>query len=84
MNMASTARRTWQSIIGAAGACAAVAGGNVLTLTVDDVRATDAWLRSKGIRCDEVQEIPGVVTISAFYDPEGNPIQFGSAAPPPA
>ena len=59
-------------------------GGTVLTLTVDDVRTTDAWLRSKGVRCDEVQEIPGVVTLGTFYDPEGNQIQFVSAAPPPA
>jgi catechol 2,3-dioxygenase-like lactoylglutathione lyase family enzyme len=59
-------------------------GGGTATLTVDDAYKTTAALRAKGVRCDDVVNIPGVVTYGTFYDPEGNRIQFVSSAPPAA
>jgi len=59
------------------------AGGAVATLTVEDAHKTTEWLKSKGVRCDDVVSIPGVVTYGTFYDPEGNRIQF-AASPPQA
>jgi predicted enzyme related to lactoylglutathione lyase len=59
-------------------------GGTTLVLTVEDAHAAAAELRSKGIKCDDVIVIPGMVTYGCFYDPEGNRIQFASMAPPPA
>jgi predicted enzyme related to lactoylglutathione lyase len=55
--------------------------GATATLTVDDALQTAAWLKAKGIRCDDVVAIPGVVTSGTFSDPEGNRIQFASSAP---
>ena len=57
-------------------------GGTTLVLTVEDAHAVTTALRAKGIKCDEVTVIPGMVTYGAFYDPEGNMIQFASMAPP--
>jgi predicted enzyme related to lactoylglutathione lyase len=59
-------------------------GGAIATLTVDDAHAVTAALRAKGVKCDDVVDIPGVVTYGTFYDPEGNRIQFASSAPPAA
>ena len=59
-------------------------GSCVATLTVDDAQKTTEALRAKGIKCDDLLVIPGVVTIGTFYDPEGNQIQFVPTAPPPA
>jgi len=53
-----------------------------LVLTVDDADAVTRELRARGIRCDDVQVVPGMVSYGAFYDPDGNQIQF--AGPPPA
>ena len=57
-------------------------GGVTLVLSVDDAHKTAEALRKKGVKCDDVVTIPGVVTYGTFYDPEGNRIQFASAAPP--
>jgi predicted enzyme related to lactoylglutathione lyase len=57
-------------------------GGATLVLTVDDARKVTEALRKKGVKCDDVVEIPGVVTYGTFYDPEGNRIQFAESAPP--
>jgi len=54
------------------------AGPPILVLSVDDAFKAAEELRSKGIRCDEVREVPGVVTYGAFYDPDGNRIEFAS------
>jgi predicted enzyme related to lactoylglutathione lyase len=54
------------------------AGGTTLVLTVDSATAAVSALRAKGIKCDDVMVIPGVVAISTFYDPFGNRIQFVS------
>jgi catechol 2,3-dioxygenase-like lactoylglutathione lyase family enzyme len=56
-----------------------VGGTPRLVLTVDDAFQATTALRDQGIRCDEVVHIPGVVTYGAFYDPEGNRIEFASS-----
>ena len=59
-------------------------GGTMLVLSVDDAMKTAEALRAKGVKCDDVMVIPGVVAYGSFYDPEGNKIQFASSTPPPA
>ncbi len=54
-------------------------GGATATIGCDDVRAAIAQLRAKGVRCDEVQEIPGMVILGTFYDPEGNQLQMAQS-----
>jgi predicted enzyme related to lactoylglutathione lyase len=60
------------------GQAQSVQGGTTLVLTVDNATAAVAALRAKGIKCDDVMLIPGVVAISTFYDPFGNRVQFVS------
>jgi predicted enzyme related to lactoylglutathione lyase len=50
-------------------------------LQVDDCYSAVAWLRAKGVECDEPQTLPGAVTFSGFRDPFGNRIQMCSDAP---
>jgi predicted enzyme related to lactoylglutathione lyase len=57
-----------------------VGGGATCTFTVDSCSATRKALQAKGVRCDEVVSIPGVVTFGTFYDPEGNRFQFAGGA----
>ena len=53
-------------------------GGATAVLDVTDAyKATDE-LRSRGVKCEDVVEIPGMVCYGTFYDPEGNRIQFAS------
>ena len=59
-------------------------GGTTLVLTVDDAHEVTRQLRAKGIKCDDVMVIPGMVTFGGFYDLEGNRIQFASMEPPAA
>ena len=53
-------------------------GGATIVFTVDDADQVTAALRAKGVKCDEVVNIPGVVKYGTFYDPEGNRPQFAS------
>jgi predicted enzyme related to lactoylglutathione lyase len=62
------------------GQAQSVTGGTTLVLTVDNASDAVTVLRAKGIKCDDVMIIPGVVAISTFYDPFGNRIQFVSEA----
>jgi predicted enzyme related to lactoylglutathione lyase len=59
-------------------------GTTTLVLTVDDAHEVTRQLRARGIRCDDVMTIPGMVVFGGFYDPEGNHIQIANMAPPPA
>ncbi|GAP12523.1 predicted enzyme related to lactoylglutathione lyase [Longilinea arvoryzae] len=52
--------------------------GAIAVLSVADAGATLAALRARGVRCDDIAIIPGVVAVGAFYDTEGNRIQFAS------
>ncbi|MBI5877084.1 MAG: VOC family protein [Chloroflexi bacterium] len=54
-------------------------GGGTAVLSVDDAAATHAWLKSRGVKVDELMEIPGMVKLGSFYDPEGNQIQFSQS-----
>jgi catechol 2,3-dioxygenase-like lactoylglutathione lyase family enzyme len=58
--------------------------GGVAVLTCPDVRAGIARLREKGVRCDEVQEIPNMVILGTFYDPDGNKLQLAQSLAGPA
>lgn len=53
-------------------------GGATAVLEVADAKKVTAGLRARGVRCDDVVEIPGMVCYGTFYDPEGNRIQFAS------
>lgn len=53
-------------------------GGATAVLSVEDANKTTSALKVRGVRCDEVVTIPGMVCYGAFYDPEGNRIQFAS------
>ena len=59
-------------------------GGATAVLTVEDAYETTAALRAKGVKCEDVVEIPGVVILGGFYDPEGNRIRFAASVPPAA
>jgi catechol 2,3-dioxygenase-like lactoylglutathione lyase family enzyme len=56
-------------------------GGGIAVLSVDDAYAAVNELRRKGVKCDDVMPVPGMVTYASFYDPEGNLLQL--AGPPP-
>jgi len=56
--------------------------GTTITFTVESVDKTQAWLKSKGVKVDDILVIPGVVKIGTFYDPEGNRMQFAESVPP--
>ena len=51
-------------------------GSTIIVLAVEDPHQVTAALRAKGVRCEDVIEIPGVVRYGTFYDPDGNKIQF--------
>lgn len=53
-------------------------GGGTAVLEVADAKKVTAGLRARGVKCDDVIEIPGTVCYGTFYDPEGNRIQFAS------
>ena len=54
-------------------------GGATVTLGCDDTRAMVAKLRAKGVKCDDPDEIPGMVILATFYDPEGNRLQIAQS-----
>ncbi len=55
-------------------------GGVTPVLSVDDAYKAAEALRKRGVKCDDVVAIPGVVTYGTFYDPEGNRFRFASSA----
>ncbi len=56
-------------------------GGGVAIFGVEDAYRAVAELRRRGVKCDDVQAVPNMVTFASFYDPEGNLLQL--AGPPP-
>ena len=53
------------------------AGGATLTFGVTAIEAAKADLDSKGIRQDgDIMDIPGLVRLLTFYDPDGNALMF--------
>lgn len=52
-------------------------GGATLTFGVKDIEAARAVLDAAGVRQDgPVQEIPAMVKLLTFYDPDGNALMF--------
>ena len=52
-------------------------GGATLTFGVTDIEAAKAALDAKGVRQDgPIQEIPGMVRLLTFYDPDDNALMF--------
>lgn len=48
-------------------------GGQTLTFSVTDIAAARAELEATGVQFDgETQEIPGMVKLATFMDPDGN------------
>ncbi|MGA9398375.1 MAG: VOC family protein [Anaerolineaceae bacterium] len=56
-------------------------GGGTAIFSVEDAYKAIEDLRSRGVRCEDVIAIPGMVTYANFYDPDGNRLQI--AGPPP-
>ncbi|MBI3943233.1 MAG: VOC family protein [Chloroflexi bacterium] len=56
-------------------------GGGTAIFSVEDAYKTVEDLRRKGVKCDDVMAIPGMVTVANVYDPEGNMLNV--AGPPP-
>ncbi len=50
----------------------------IVVFSVDDAVQTTGFLRARGVKCDDVVNIPGVVCFGTFYDPDGNRLQFAS------
>lgn len=59
-------------------------GGTVLTFAVTDADAAALRLRAHGFDEVEVTEMPGLVRLVAFSDPDGNPLQLAQSLGPPA
>ncbi|HZY40372.1 MAG TPA: VOC family protein, partial [Anaerolineae bacterium] len=51
-------------------------GGATPVFDVDDCVAAVAELRARGVKCDDAETIPGMVTYANVYDPEGNRFQI--------
>lgn len=52
-------------------------GGATLTFGVADIEAAKAALDEKGVRQDgPIQDIPGMVRLLTFYDPDNNALMF--------
>ena len=53
------------------------AGGATLTFGVDDIDRARQLVESKNARFDgETREIPGMVKLATFFDPDGNTLMF--------
>lgn len=56
-------------------------GGATIIFSVDDAYKTIEELRRRGVRCEDVQAIPEMVTYANFFDPDGNRLQVAGPAP---
>ena len=56
-------------------------GSTLCVFTADDAFKAAEELRKRGVKCDDVVVIPGMVAYATFYDSEGNHLQL--AGPPP-
>jgi predicted enzyme related to lactoylglutathione lyase len=56
-----------------AGSVSTGQGGATLTFGVEDIETARGWLESRNVKFDgETQEIPGLVKLATFFDPDGN------------
>ncbi|HEX4736569.1 MAG TPA: VOC family protein [Allosphingosinicella sp.] len=52
-------------------------GGAILTFGVRDIEAAKAAIVAKGVRLDgDIIDIPGMVRLLTFYDPDDNALMF--------
>ena len=56
-------------------------GGAIVVFTVEDAYKAVEELRKRGVKCEDVVPIPGMVTYATFYDLEGNKLQMAGPAP---
>ncbi len=57
-------------------------GGATLTFGVTDIEAAKAELDAAGVRQDgPISEIPGMVRLLTFFDPDGNALMFSEVDP---
>jgi predicted enzyme related to lactoylglutathione lyase len=57
-------------------------GGATVVFSVEDAYKAVEELRKRGVKCEDVIPIPGMVTYATFYDPEGNKLQMAGPPPP--
>ncbi|HEY7268832.1 MAG TPA: VOC family protein [Dehalococcoidia bacterium] len=50
--------------------------GAELTWGVTDIEAAERSLTAEGVRTEPINDIPNVVRLLAFFDPDGNRLQF--------
>ncbi len=50
-----------------------------LVLDVENIEKAELWLRGKGIKLSDKEEIPGLVKLASFSDPDGNVIQLSQS-----
>lgn len=50
-----------------------------LVLEVENLEKSELWLKAKGIKLSDKEEIPGLVKLASFTDPDGNVIQLSQA-----
>ncbi len=55
---------------------AASGGGTTLTFHVADIEAASARLKAHGVTVSTIDEMPGLVRLARFTDPDGNPLQL--------
>ena len=59
---------------------AQASGAVTVVLSVDDIAAARGWLESKGVKFDgPTDEIPGMVRLATFRDPDNNPFMFSQS-----
>jgi catechol 2,3-dioxygenase-like lactoylglutathione lyase family enzyme len=56
-------------------------GGAIAVFMVEDAFAAVKELRRRGVKCDDVVPVPGMVTFANFYDPDGYTLQVAGPAP---
>jgi len=59
-----------------------VGAGGVVVFDVEDALKSAEELKSKGVDCCKPQDIPGMVRLITFFDPDGNPLQLAQVLSP--
>ena len=50
-----------------------------IVLEVESLEKAELWLAGKGIKLTDKEEIPGMVKLASFSDPDGNMIQLSQS-----
>lgn len=50
-----------------------------IVVEVDSMEKSELWLQGKGIKLTDKEEIPGLVKLASFSDPDGNIIQLSQS-----